>query len=301
MIADQRLLQTLQAVIRHGSYTRAAADLYLSQPTVYQHVRLLERQYGTRLVEQVGKRVRPTEHGRLVAEYARRIGVLTAEMSAILADDESLTAGELVLSAGSTAGEFIFPRICARFQARHPGVRLDLLVINDQQEIDRRVREHEVDLAIHSGGAPAPGLVKRPFLEDDLVLIAPPGHPLADLELIAPHHLAGERLILFGRSGSAVVNEMIHRWLRTEDVDLHVPLTASSFQAIKVAVREGAGVALVSRQTVFGDDDSLVIRSLAGGDVRHFYLISREHGWRSHLLTAFAEFAVSREWEAAVD
>src|SRR3712207_1713018 len=99
MIPSSDLLRSFVEVAERGSYTKAAAVLLISQPTVYRHVRRLERAYGVRLVEQVGKRVRLTEQGHVVYRYARRLEDVAAELMDELASDTGVGRGALTLAA----------------------------------------------------------------------------------------------------------------------------------------------------------------------------------------------------------
>src|SRR5690606_24503211 len=108
------------AVAELGNYTHAAQRLFLSQPGIYQHVRQLEAATGTRLVEQDGKRVVLTQHGRAVLEYAQRLQQEEADLLQHLRDDDSLASGTIAIAAGTTAAEFILPRISVAFRKLYP-------------------------------------------------------------------------------------------------------------------------------------------------------------------------------------
>ena len=290
---DTELLRSFLAVTNYGSYTRAAEALHLSQPAVYQHVRKLEDIFHTKLVEQSGKRVIATEHGRLVREYAQMVDNIINELKSIIADDEMLGRGHLLLAAGTTVGEFVLPHLCVAFQAIYPGIHIRLLVINDHHEIDKSVRDHKIDLGFHSNPVPFDGVVKDAFTEDELVLIAPPGHRLAERPLIYQDDLQGEDLVLFGNA-NAVIYRLTQEWLGEISTRVRSRLEMTSLSSIKAAVRDGAGVALVSRHIVRGEDHSLVVRPLFGRPTRQSYVIYRENGWKSHAQRAFLQFALEQ-------
>lgn len=292
------LLRSLVEVAKYGSYTRAAEALHLGQPTVYQHVRRLERLYGTRLVEIKGKQVRLTEHGRVVVEYGRRLLAITDELGRVLADDKSLRRGNLVLMAGTTVGEFLLPYISVGFQRLYPGIHISILINNNPAHIDAIVRDRGVDLGFHSDPAPAPGVVKEEFAADELVAILPPGHHLAAQNRICPEDLVEVPVVLFDATGNPSFRMLTDLWLAQAEVQVRAALEANSVQSIKEAVRAGGGIALVPRTAVRDDDHSLIVRSLANPPRRTFFLVARDGGWESHLVRTFRQYARSGLWAA---
>ncbi|MGH2584323.1 MAG: LysR family transcriptional regulator [Dehalococcoidia bacterium] len=291
------LFRSFLKVADHASYTRAAEALYLGQPTVYQHIRQLERMYGTRLVEQSGKRVRLTEHGRVLYGYAQRIVELAGEAAQVLSDDEALGRGTLILQAGTTPGEFLLPHICIRFQFLHPAGRFRLLSNNHPEQIDAAVREREIDLGFHSNASPVPGLTKTAFAVDELIAIAPAGHRFEQLALIDPAEMTKERFVLLEGSGRTAIPALIESWFAQEGIQVEAALTADNMEAIKVAVRGGAGVALVAHRVVRPDDTSLIVRRLVNAPTRQLLMVARDPGWQSHLLRRFSRYVLSGAWQ----
>lgn len=300
MIMTLHLLRSFVLVAEATSYTRAAEAQFLGQPTVYQHIRQLERIYGTRLVEQSGKRACLTEHGRLVYDYARRILALADELTEVLHDDVTLRGGSLILAAGTTPGEFLLPQICVRFQTLHPAIDLHLRIVNSPTGIDEGVQAHTMDLGFHSDPTPRPGIVKEVLVSDTLILLVPSGHRLAGRRSVRPQDLEGERLIRFEASFSASLTERADAWVATAGIKVPSTLTVNSLQAVKSAVRAGGGVAIASEHAVRLDDHSLAFITLADGPTRQLFVVSRETGWHSHLLHAFHQFVLTGAWRPSV-
>jgi DNA-binding transcriptional LysR family regulator len=300
MIITLHLLRSLVLVADAASYTRAAEALFLGQPTVYQHIRQLEGMYGTRLIEQSGKRACLTEHGRLVYNYACRILALADELTEVLHDDVTLRGGSLILAAGTTPGEFLLPEICVRFQALHPAIDLHLRIVNSPAGIDDGVQEHKVDLGFHSDPTPRPGVMKEAFISDTLILLVPRGHRLADRWSVRPQDLEGERLIRFEAYFGASLTERADAWVAKQGIKIPSTLTVNSLQAVKSAVRAGGGVAIASEHAVRLGDDSLAVITLEDGPMRHLFVVSRETGWKSHLLRAFHQFVLAGSWRVPI-
>jgi LysR family cyn operon transcriptional activator len=294
------------AVADSQSYTRGGATLQLAQPTVHQHVRQLERITRTRLVDQVGKRVVLTSHGRLLYEYAGRIATISDELERALDDDVSLENGDLALAAGTTAGEFVIPRICTSFTQRYSGVRATVAVINDIVAIDRGVASRQYELGFHSDPRPEEGVVKEPLLEESLVGIAPVAHPFSGRTVpVRPIEISGQAFLAFegnnppvpARSGArAAIRHVIDEWLEREQAVPQIVFSSTSLEAIKTAARAGAGIAIVSRASIRPGDTSLAKFELQDPPRRSFFLVRRQSGWESAAHRAFVNFALSDEW-----
>jgi DNA-binding transcriptional LysR family regulator len=302
VILGTQQLRSFLVVAELGNYTHAAQRLFLSQPGVYQHVRQLEATLNTRLVEQHGKRVVLTQHGREVLEYARRREEEEADLLQRLTDDESLSSGSVTIAAGTTAAEFILPRIAVAFQERYPGIVVRIAVLGKPSEVDESVGNREYDLGFHSEPRDVDGVSKAPFLMDELVGIAPPGHRFAEARRpVPPRSVAAERYLAFSdASGSpfagAVISRMVQQWFESSDAMPETQIHLGSLQGIKTAVRQGAGVGIVSRFAVRDDDPSLKVFRLARPPLRPFVIVTRSGGWESNVIRTFREFAVSCSW-----
>lgn len=295
-------LSCFLAVAKHQSYTRAAVDLGLSQPSVHQYVRRLEAELKTKLVEQHGKRVVLTDHGRVVYQYADRMQDEETDLIRYLADDVLLDQGQIRLAAGTTAAEFIIPTIAVAFQRLHQGIQIRVRVAGTNDEVDEGIADRTFDLGIHSDPLERPGLHKRPFLSDTLLGICPRGHRLGTVRrAITPLDLVHEPFIHFGphdvmHARIAPIQSLVNEWFATAGVESVSRLNLGALEGIKRAVKEGGGVAIVSSYAVDPDDPHLATFRLASAPERSFYLISRDHGWESNVVRAFREFAVSLCW-----
>lgn len=302
MIVPTHQLRSFLAVAELGNYTHAAQRLFLSQPGIYQHVRQLEATFGTKLVEQHGKRVVLTQHGRFVYEYAKKLEQEEAELFQRLRDDESLSGGTVSIAAGSTAGEFLLPRIAVAFQRRYPDIAIRVAVLGTVDEVDRSVLDRRFDLGFHSDPVPREGLTKTPFVQDELVGIAPPGHRFVKSgRRIAARTVATEPFIAFSAPpdapfSGALIRVMTEEWFADVEEGPDFKLSLGTLEGIKNAVRAGAGVGIVSRYAVRDDDPSLGVFRLARPPRRTFMAVSREGGWEPNVVRAFREFAINLEW-----
>lgn len=300
---NSRGLTCFLAVAEHESYTRAAAALSLSQPGVHQHVRNLEAELKTKLVEQHGKRVVLTEHGRVVYQYARRANDEQKDLIRYLGDDRTMGQGQVRIAAGTTAAEFIIPTIAVAFQACHPGIHIRVRATGTNDEVDIGVSDRSYDLGIHSDLTPYPGLDKVEFLSDTLVGIAPTGHPLTSLKRPAtPAEVARETFVHFGLTEPAIrvapIQQLINAWFASAGVEPASRLNIGALTGIKRAVRANAGVAIISSYAYDTTDYGIAAFRLASPPRRSFVLVTRDRGWESNVVRSFREFVMSLEWTA---
>ncbi|HEX9532502.1 MAG TPA: LysR substrate-binding domain-containing protein [bacterium] len=171
-------LRIFVTVAKRGSFSRAAEELHISQPSASIQVADLERALGVDLFEQVGRQIHLTEAGRVLEDYARRILALTEEARTAVSETAGLRRGHLAVGASPTPGTYLLPRIIAGFQERYPQVSISLHIAAST-EVGERLMRHELDLGVVGGKMHTPGLQTEPFLDDEIVLVAAPTHPLA--------------------------------------------------------------------------------------------------------------------------
>jgi DNA-binding transcriptional LysR family regulator len=237
-------LRVFLAVARRLSFTRAAEDLYLTQPAVSVQVQKLERAAGQPLFEHLGKRVRLTAAGELLCRYAERMLALEEELQAQLAELSDACQGVLGIGASTTIGISMLPQLLQRFRARHPAVTLRLHIGN-VPDVAQRVLDGQLDLGLIAGDYPHEHLHRRPFLEDELILLVPPGHRWAACPAIGPDELSGEPLVL--RERGSTTRSAVEEALTSAGVALNVVAEMNNNEALLEVIELGIGVGIVSR------------------------------------------------------
>lgn len=248
-------LRTLLAVLEHGSFTRAAEALGLSQSTVSFHIKGLEASAGARLLDRSRDGVRATPQGELLRGYAERLWALRGEALEQLRAESHGQRGRVVVAASTIPGEYLLPPFLARLRLSHPGVSVRVEVSESARALASLVAR-ECDLALVGRRPPDRALVARPFAEDEVVLVGPspnpftpPGQPL-EVESLrhVPLVLRGE-----GSGTRAAVAELLAR-ASTElapDVDgAAARVVVGSTEAAKRCVLAGMGLAFLSRHAV---------------------------------------------------
>jgi DNA-binding transcriptional LysR family regulator len=288
MLVSLHQLSVFRAVARHQSFTRAAEELQISQPAVSAHVRELERLYGVELFEQIGRRVRLTEAGNVLAEYAARLLALVEESRRALDELKGLESGHLALGASTIPGAYFLPEVLGRFKERHPGVEVALRIADTHQVLGM-LRRGEVDLAVVGESREEDGLRRRPYRSDELVLVVSPGHRWARDGLAAVAEL-GEATWVLREPGSST-RENAEALLRRAGVVPRVAMEWASTEAIKKAVQAGLGVSILSALAVELEVSHgllAVIRHPALSCQRQFSIVSHQDRRLSPAARAFA-------------
>ncbi|MDX1253144.1 MAG: LysR family transcriptional regulator [Gammaproteobacteria bacterium] len=287
--ATLRQLRIFEAVARHMSYTRAARELYLTQPAISMQIKQLEDNVGLPLFEQVGKRIYLTEAGRELHHYSRNITQQLAEAEAVLSELKGVTRGRLNISVVSTAKHFA-PHLLAIFSKRFEGATVSLNVTN-RETLLRQLAANERDMVIMGIPPKQDDFVAEPFMENPLVVIAPYNHPLSGKHHIPLARLQQETFLMREQgSGTRIAME---RHFAEQGINLVSRMEMNSSEAIKQAVQAGLGLGIVSRHTI---DLEVEVKRLAILDVasfpiiRHWYLVHQRDKRLSPIAQAFKDF-----------
>jgi DNA-binding transcriptional LysR family regulator len=284
-----RQLKVFEAVARHLNYTRAAEELHLTQPAVSMQVKQLEESLEVALFEQLGKRIHLTEAGRELLGYARTITQQLDELEGVLNRMKGLGGGRLRISVATTANYFI-PTLLGSFSRRYPDVTVSLDVTN-RETLLRQLAENTVDLVV-MGQPPAEADVEaQAFMDNPLVVVAPPDHPLAKQKKI-PLARIQEETFLVRESGSGTRIAM-ERFFSERGMRLKTGMEVGSNEAIKQSVQAGLGLGLLSRATI---EQELTLKRLVVLDVadfpimRHWYVVHRKGKRLSAAAEVFKRF-----------
>lgn len=241
-------LKIFLAVARQRSFTLASEELHLSQPDVSLHIRELEEEIGLNLFERVGRKIPLTQAGEVLREQANRIFAQLRETEQALGELKGLMRGSLLIGASTTIGMYLLPQALTDFRRRFPGIKVHLKIANTQ-EVERLVGGMEVDVGFTGGVlTPSKELKVETYLEDELVLILSPKHPLAKKRNVRLSDLAQETFIL--REAGSATRQVFEQALRGQKVEIEIGMELDSTEAIKWAVTEGLGVSVVSKYAV---------------------------------------------------
>jgi predicted ATPase/DNA-binding transcriptional LysR family regulator len=234
-------LRAFAAIARRGSLSRAAEELYVSQPAVSKHLAALENELGSRLVNRGREGATLTPAGEMLAEFVLRAEALLANARRALAAGEEADTGTLSIAASGVPGTYVLPELLARFRDRYPAVTVEFEVTTSAGALDL-VRSHRAELAVVGGLTVPAELESEPLVDDDVVLVGPTslgGRRLRARDLEGLTWVTREE----GSATRAAVETA--RW----ELGLHAvnSLELPSWEAVKLAVARGAGIAAISR------------------------------------------------------
>ena len=294
---DTRQLAAFCAVVERRSFSQAAERLGVTQPAVSLQVRSLERRLGRQLLDRSGRRVEPTEAGLKLYRSAQRLLALEEQIVTELADEDGgALRGTLEIGASTGPGSTVLALLLCEFQQRNPEVHVELSVF-DTQRVVELVAERELELGVVGAARRHRGVVFERFLEDEVILICPPGHPFAG-RTVTLDELAAERVIVMqeGAGVRQVIEDELRRvGRRLRDLDIRLELGLQ--ESAKTAVQAGFGVTFISRSSVESElaAGTLAAARVDGLDPRREISLVRATGRPdSRPAAAFLEFARER-------
>ncbi len=241
-------LRIFQVVVKHLNFSRAADELLISQSAVSMHVKSLESAFGLPLFEKTGHRIKLTDAGLALWEYSHKIFGVIEETRQVLEGMKSGNIGHLRVSADTTVGVYVVPEYLGQFRRAYPRVSIMLDVANRTRVIDKIIAR-ESDLAV-MGQVPDDGedWDATPFMDNELVVIAPPDHPLARGHEVPASALAGEAWLV--RESGSGTRAAMERYFEREGVRYHVSMELGNNSTIKQSVANGLGIAVISAKVI---------------------------------------------------
>ncbi len=271
-----RQLTVFEAIARHGSFTRASEELFLTQPTVSMQIKKLTDAVGQPLFEQVGKKIYLTAVGSELFTACRDIFHSLDRFEMTVADMQGLKQGQLRLAVVTTA-EYFIPRMLGPFCQRYPGIEVTLEVFN-REHILQRLSDNLDDLYIL--GQPPEGIAVEyfPFLENPLVVVGPPEHPIATAKRITLKQLAEYPFIM--REPGSGTRQALQRLFDEHKISVKVRMELGSNEAIKQAIIGGLGLSALSQHTITAEvaTGELAILNVQGFPIRRSWYAAYPSG-----------------------
>jgi LysR family transcriptional regulator, low CO2-responsive transcriptional regulator len=270
--ATMHQLRVFEVVARHCSYTRAAEELFLTQPTVSMQMKQLTQAVGLPLFEQIGKRLYLTDAGQKLYTTCQDIFDRLSQFEMDVADMKGMKQGKLKISTVTTTKYFL-PRILGPFCDRYPGIDISLKFTN-HEGIQQYLHENTSDLYILSQVPDHLDVLSYRVIENPLVVLAPYNHPLAQEKQISLERLAEEPFIM--RESGSGTRHVVQKLFDSHNLKLKVRLELSSNEAIKQAIVGGLGLSILSRHTLAleGMTKPIVILDVEGFPLQnHWYVI----------------------------
>lgn len=240
----QQHLHVFVKVVEQKSFSRAAEQLHMTQPAVSQYIKLLEQNYGQKLLDRTNKYVYLTKAGEVVYFHAKEILGLYAKMHRLVDDLSNHPRGQLSIGASFTFGEYVLPHIIAEMHKIFPEIKPSI-IIGNTKEIIELVERHQLDIGIIEGDVKKGQAKIEQFAEDQMFIVASRNHPLSEGGLVKSHELMAERWIV--REPGSGTREATEKLFRDFSMSPSEIMEFGSTQVIKESVESGLGISLLSK------------------------------------------------------
>jgi DNA-binding transcriptional LysR family regulator len=269
---DLRQLEIIKAIAETGSFTAAGEKLRVSQSAISRQVLLLEAELGETVFHRIGRRIRITPAGEALLQLSHRVFQDVQDTVSAISDTRESLRGTMKLVGGMTVCLYVFPVLLAEVRRTHPNLDLKLTVGNAERSV-ALLRSGVADLGLVTLPVDAADLVAVPALEEELLLITYPGHPLSKKRQIHSADLHKQSFILF-ETGS-VTRRLADDFFTRERIEPHVVMETENVEIIKAMVRSGLGISIVPWQAAAADVDAKVLycRRITG------HRLHRKTGW----------------------
>lgn len=260
------VLKTFIAVVEEKNFTKAAEKLMISQPSVSLHIKNLEKEFQTALLNRSPKHFTTTPTGDILYQRAKQMVFLYEQAKAEIYAHHHYVKGELKIAASFTIGEYILPPLLAQLQKLYPELNLDVMIGNTE-EVSERVRMLQADIGLIEGHTNENELEIEPFMEDEMCIAAPNQHPLAGRKEISISDLQNEAWVT--REKGSGTREYLDHVLSSNGLRPKSMFTISSNQGVKEAVINGMGLSVLSRSVLRKD---LIHREISILHIKDFSL-----------------------------
>ncbi len=287
---DLHQLRIFVEVVKEKSFSKAAENLMISQPTVSVHIQNLEAALGVRLIDRVSRKALPTEAGERLFRYARLILRLSDRAYEVINGYKEGVGGGVVVASSTIPGNYLLPSYIALFSQRYPQCRVKVNITDSAKAISK-VAKREVPLAFVGAKYSDKRLEFHPLVEDSLVVVAPASHPLAQSKSVALRELLAHPLVMREEgSGTRLRFEEALREGGISPATLRVVAELGSTVAILEAVKAGLGVAVTSKFAAKDVGEGLVCLDFSDLNVkRWFYMVTNTRMTLSPAVERFVE------------
>ena len=288
-----RKLEAFCKVVECKSFTRAAEQLLLAQPTISEHVRSLEEELGQKLLDRLGREVEPTPVGNVFYGYARKILKTRQEAVQAVEQYSGKLVGRIHIGAGTIPGTYVLPELIGKFRLQYPSIKTTLQ-ISSSQNIAESVLSGSFELGVVGVRGGEKSLAWRELFSDELTLAVYPDHPWAHRQSVDLESLVVEPFIMREPgSGTRRVFADILEGRGIKEGDLQEVAEIGSTTAIKEAIKAGIGISVLSKCAVQDDVDCGRLKAIGikGHELkRSFYLIQRKNREISPVASVFRKY-----------
>ncbi|MBI4888225.1 MAG: LysR family transcriptional regulator [Acidobacteria bacterium] len=269
---DLRQLEIIRAIADTGSFTAAGEKLHVSQSAISRQVLLLEAELGEAVFHRVGRRIRITPAGESLLQLSHRVFQDLQDTIALISDTSETLRGTMRLVGSMTVCLYVFPSLLAQVRRTHPDLDLKVTVGSGERSL-ALLRSGAADLGLVTLPVEASDLESVPVLEEELLLITYPAHPLARKGEIRPSDLVRQPFILF--EAGSITRRLVEAFFTRQRIEPEIVMETENVEIIKAMVRSGLGISIVPWQAAAADvrTGQLFCSRIAG------HALHRQTGW----------------------
>lgn len=292
---DFRQLETFVEVINSKSFSKAASNLYLTQPTVTSHIQNLEKEVGTPLLNRSNKSITYTKAGSILYDYAREIINLKDTAKFKLGEYKGKIEGNLLVASSTIPKLYILPYLLKDFMLIYPNVTFEMIRDNSKDVI-KGILNNNINFGIVGAKYDNKNLEYIELIEDELVLISSKDNNLSNIKALTINDMKNEKLILRKvGSGSRLLLEDSLNELGIDLEEFNISIVSESNEAIKKLVELNIGVSFISKLAIKEEVKRGILNYYKLSDLslkRKFYFVYHKKRNLSPLANAFKDFAL---------
>ena len=282
-------LKIFYLAVKHGNLSAAGKKLNITQPAVTKGIQRLQEFYDIRLLNRFGKRLVLTDAGEALFEIAEKIFELDRLAEDCVRDFQQNERGHIRIDASESFGAYYLPSIVNPFSLDNPGLRISVNILPNEQVVENAATLKN-DLGFISFAVENEKIYTREILEDRFVVIVPLSHPFAGKKALDPADLEGQSMVV--HEIGSVPHQAVERLVREHKLSVSMPLELSSNRAIKKAVENGSGIALVSQKVAHEEVSQGTLAAIPLSDpsyTRKFFMVHHKDKYISRTLQSFID------------
>ncbi len=295
---DFRRLEVFVKIYQQKSFSKAGQALYLAQPTISEHIRLLEEDLGLALFDRQGKEVLPTPAGRLLYQYANQLMALRQDSLRAIEQFRDKGKGDLLIGGSNIPGQYLLPPLLGRFKKQFPHIKIRLW-IGDTQVIREKLLEGVIEFGLVGAPVEHRQIACEFWVTDQMICVGPPGDPYKTTKAFTPEAVLKLPFIFREKgSGTRTAIEQALKKMNLDIKNMNLVAEMGSNEAIRQAVKSAVGISILSKRAVVDDLEHGLLQEVKTKKlplIRNFYLITLKQRTLSPLAKEFKEFIFKGE------
>lgn len=291
---DFHQLKVFISVYKNKSFSKAAKEIFLTQPTISEHIKTLEEELKCNLFDRVGKKIIPTKEADLLYEESLDLINKLENLKDSMQKFRELPSGSIFVGTSSIPGTYILPSLITEFKASYPDINIQI-DISDSAEVISKIISHDILMGLVGTQINNPLLKYTPFMEDELVIASP---NFIKEESIEPAELLNNPFIMReSGSGTRKETEKLLKEIGVEGGKLKIVCTLGSTDAVKQAVKNGLGLSILSIHSIKDEIECgklKAIRIKGHRMTRKFYIVTHNKRTLPFIYRLFYEFLLKK-------